>query len=674
MKLKIICLSILSMMFFAYPETFYVSNSHNGQRNTYISPDQIPAIISSVNFKVDSILFKRGERFFISTNVFKADQNKVYFGSYGNASLPKTVLDGSIYHFSFDSRTWKDFEIIKGVKFYKKEIKGFQQVENVYADMNILTLSREPDPDETVVTGLKNSFTGYFKIDSVDAKEPKKKFYDLKNKTDWSGADVVTKTQQWSYEIQKVVTKGHLFEMIENTSDSFKKGWGYFIQRHFSALDKEGEWFYDALKGVLYFSPVKEKCTVYISSNKEENSSGFDIRYKKNITIEDLTFVNYKHGVFLEGTQDITIKNCDFRNCTYGVVNKKTYLERTSVENCTFINMHSYGIRLISNNSIVNKNYIDSIGLSMNSESKGYDNLDGIESYGQKNIISNNTIKNVGYCAIRIYNCAGTKVVKNYIENTNLRVSDGGAIYSYHSAEGNKLIRGNIVKNAVGTVDGTDGDKHHACGIYLDEMSLHFRIDSNYVSGAGDGIYIQNSRSDTVMFNHTERNRKSELHINHAGSILNGGRLNLENDPDFDPDNLDSIPKKYLWDKIDKVLYYLDGKQKKPVYVKPGNNLIKNNRFIPDKDIFTFSFRTYEHIDNNTVERLTGNKDFFRNNVPNSLLKQVSFQIIGGNVKDVWQNYKIFNNLKNTFDKTKYDYLRKVHIYIGRGMKYDVEK
>jgi hypothetical protein len=653
--------------------TFYVSVSDTSHEGSDIRAADIQRIVMSTKIKADSILFKRSERFFISTELRKEAQNRIYFGAYGDLNLPKPVLDGSIYHFDFDAEKWKDFEVIKGVKFYKRTIAGLESVENVYADKNILTMSREPDADETVITGMKNDFTGFFIIDSVDVSLPNKKFFDRKNKTDWTGAEVVTKTQQWSYEIRKIRNDGQLFEAEEKTSDSFKKGWGYFIQRHYSALDREGEWFYDEAKGILYFSPLKEKCTIYISSNREDNNSGFDMKFKKNISIENLSFTNYKHGIKLEGNQDITVKNCDFKNCTYGLINKTTYLERVIVEDNTFRNMHSYGIRLIANNSVINRNLIDSIGLSMSSESKGYDNLNGIESYGKNNIISDNVIKNVGYCAIRIYNCADTKVLKNKIENTNLMVADGGAIYSFHSMDGNKLIRGNTVKNAVGNVNGTNGDKNHACGIYLDELSLHFRIDSNYVANCGDGIYIQNSRSDTVMFNHTEKNRKAELHINHAGSILNGGRLNMSNDPDFDPDTLSYLPVGYLWEKEEGLLYYKN-KKNGVVYVEPGNNLIMGNEFIPSDERYTFTFRTWQHIGNDIVINLTGNKDFFRNNVPDSLLKNTSFEIIGGNVKDLYQNGKDFNGLQNSFDKTMYDYLRKVHIYIGRGRKYSIER
>ncbi len=674
MKIKLLISFICFYTGVSFSETFYVSNLHDRLGRTRILPERIPAVLSSTKIKADSVLFKRGERFFIKNDITKNMQNNIYFGDYGEPSLPAPILDGSLYHFRFDAKEWSDHEIINGIKFYKKKIKGLEQVENVYAGIEPMVLAREPDDNETVITGEKNSYTGFYRIDSVDVKNDKCVFLDKSNRKNWTGAEVVTKTRQWTYEKRIVNNTGSRFETDENTVHPIQKGWGYFIRRHFDALDSVNEWFFDEAEGILYFLPVSDNCTVYVSGNADEMNSGFDLKYKKNITIENLSFFNYKFGVKLVGSQDIVVRGCFFRNCIYGVMNKTTYLERIEVSGNEFRNMMSYGIRLLANNCNIEKNDIDSVGLSMYSESRGFDNLNGIEIYGKNNIITKNRISNVGYCAVRIYNCPGTKVVRNEIQNTNLTVADGGAIYSYHSMNGNKLIRGNTVKNAYGNVNGTTGDKDHACGIYLDELSLHFRVDSNYVSNCGDGIYIQNSRSDTVMYNYTENNRKNELHINHAGSILNGGKLNMRNDPDFDPEKLDSIPKDYYWDNKEQLMYYKN-KNNGVVYLRPGNNLISSNTFIPGRNRYTFGFRTWRHINDDAVYELTGNNDFFRDNVPEEKLQDASFQIVGGNVKDFYQNGKNFDNLKSVFDKTKYDYLKSPpHIYIGRGRKYQVEK
>ena len=643
-------------------------------KTLYVS-DQVSFDIRNVS-EGDSVLFKRGERYYTHLNLFKDSPDSLYFGSYGDTSLVKPVLDGSIYHFDFDAQSWSDFEDINGIRFYKKHIKDLELVENVYCDGENMTMAREPDLDETVVIGEDNSFGGFFKIDSVDVKEPRRIFYDPANKADWSGADLVAKTQQWSYEIRKIRSSvGGKFELEENMHEFFRKNWGYFIQRHFSALDSEGEWYYDEVKGVLYFSPLKDKGTIFISSNREEDNAGFDIRRASGIKIEDLHFENGKFGVRLEKASDIKVDNCSFKNNVYGVANKTTTLDKISVSCNTFKNMRSYAVRLISNDSYIGSNEIDSVGLSLSCESLTFNNLNGIELYGKNNVIEGNSVKNIGYCGIRIYDCPGAKVLNNRIENTGLTLADCGAIYTWHAFEGNKLIKGNYIKNSVGNVDGTTGKPDHSRGIYLDEMSLHFRVDSNYVSDTGEAIYIQNSRSDTIVNNFTENNRRMEFHLNHAGRILNGGVMNPNNDPDFKYDGKSPLPEDYHWDDFNKLLYYKE-KRHGTVYVEPGNNYVADNVFMTDtrKNKYSIQFKTWRHLTDSIVEDLAGNDNFFYNNIPDSLVPKTGLLIQGSNLWDDYFEGKEFDVVENRIDIKTFNFLRKVKVWIGRGKKPCVEK
>lgn len=59
------------------------------------------------------------------------------------------------------------------------------------------------------------------------------------------------------------------------------------------------------------------------------------------ITVRDLTVVNVFDGVRGEG-QDLTISDCEFRACDYGVTAGGT--GRTVVERCRFLDIHTHGI------------------------------------------------------------------------------------------------------------------------------------------------------------------------------------------------------------------------------------------------------------------------------------------------------------------------------------------
>jgi parallel beta-helix repeat protein len=625
----------------------------------------------------DTILFERGKRYFLSLDMTDKFYENIYIASYGDSLLPKPVLDGSVYNFDFDADSWSDFEVIKGVKFFRKSIPGLKLVENVYADNDMLTLAREPDADEEKVSGQKNSFKGYFKIDSVDVKEPKSRYFDFSNMTDWGeGAEIVTKTQQWSYEVREFANSGNEFVLKDRLQDPFRKDWGYFVQRSYEALDREGEWYYDKRQGILYFSPLKDKCTIYISSNRHEKNAGVKIRGGKNITIEGIRFVNYKFGLSVEGTETLLIKDNEIENCIYGIFSKEDYLKNCIIKSNRIIDMRSFGIKLFGDSTIVDKNTIENIGMTLGAESRGYNNLCGIDIRGKDNVISNNSVSNTGYAGIRFFGSGGCRVINNRLDRTVQVMADGGAIYTWHYIEGdkNKIIRGNRITNAFGNADGTMGKYFHSNGIYLDEMSLNFRVDSNHVSDCGGGIYIHNSRSDTVMFNRTENNNISEFHINHGGTILNGGKLNPDNDPDFDPDKLDPIPNDYVWDREIGLLYYKN-KTKGVVYVNPGNNLVKDNEFIPSqaKNEYTVHFKTWQNLTDDLIFKLTGNDDFFYNNIPDSLVKDASIFLQGSNVRDGYFG-KDFDIVKNNIDRSKFGFLKEIYIWIGRGPKNPVEK
>jgi parallel beta-helix repeat protein len=629
---------------------------------------------SNAIVKGDSILFKRGERYFTSIDLKDRIAGCKYVGSYGDTLLAKPVIDGSVYHFEFDSAKWTDFHIIGNVRFYKMRIAGISAPVNVYSDSEMLTLAREPDADEEIVKGQKNSFKGYFKIDSVDVKDPKGGFFDFTNSQDWGeGAEVVTKTQHWSYEVREFYRDGTGYRLKEKLQDPFKKDFGYFVQKSFKALDRQGEWYYDKKEGVLYFSPVTDKCVVYVQS---AGSIGLDAGGKKNILIENIEFANSHFGLVLEGSENVIIRNCTVSNTVYAIFNKDKAAASCVIENSHIKNARSFGIKLSADSTVINGNRIENVGMTLGAESKGYNNLCGIDLRGRDNRISDNHISNTGYAGIRFFGSGGCTVTGNTVENTVQLLADGGGIYTWHYMEGrkNKLIRGNTVKNAYGNADGTLGKYYHSNGIYLDELSLHFKVDSNYISDCGAGIYLQNSRSDTVMFNRTERNNISELHINHGGTILNGGKLNPSNDPDFHPDKLDSIPKGYVWDKEEGLLYY-ENKRNGVVFVEMGNNLVKDNIFIPDpgKNAYSFQFKTWRHLTDDIVKELTGNDNFFYNNIPDSLVKTTALFLQASNVRDGYAG-KDFDVVKNLINKEKFSFLRKLYIWMGRGTKTPVEK
>jgi parallel beta-helix repeat protein len=309
--------------------------------------------------------------------------------------------------------------------------------------------------------------------------------------------------------------------------------------------------------------------------------------------------------------------------------------------------------------------------MTYGSNAGGVYNLEGITLVGDNNQIDNNNISRIGYNGIKIYYGGSCRIENNIIDSCGLRLSDAGGIYSWHSFEGNKLIKNNKISNVTGDKSGTtDPAKHHGRGIYLDELSLHFKVENNEIHGCGEGIYVQNSRNDTIIGNTLYNNYMSELHINSGGSILNGGNLNPFNDIYFNPDTLSKHSLgKYIWDRKEGLIY--NKNKDHTVFVEPVKNLIVNNSIMPSDTTFTFIFRTWREVNDKTLEKLTSNSDFINNNLPEGVSSEKASLLMSSS--NVWvpaEGKKVYMVGKADIDRSKFPKLRELKTEVIMGTKY----
>lgn len=654
---------------FLLGKNYYISTSKEKEENEFLVSD-INVIIPEKLDSGDSILFERGSRYYTNINFTKTDLENIYVGSYGNIDKSNPVIDGSIIHFKFCTDSVKRFIIKNGIKFYGYPLSTFAEIKNVFSDNRMLTLAREPDEEEEIVSGMKNSYKGFYKIDSIDINQAKRSFYDYKNKHDWSGGQVVTKSNNFTHEVTNVMSwnKGHF--ILDKDLIRIVKNNGYFIQNHFDALDSKNEWYYDKEKKLLFLSENNNNSQIYISGMKNEQNQGIiNISNSKNITIENLTLTNGYIGIQINNSKNIKIRNNVILNSCIGIdFFRYNSLNDGEISGNEIKNIRSYAIHGKGNNNRVSGNKIHNIGMTYGCNAGGVYNLEGITLVGDKNRIDNNYISRIGFNGIKIYYGGNGTIENNIIDSCGLRLSDAGGIYSWHSFEGSKLIKNNIISNVSGDNSGTtDPAKHHGRGIYLDELSLHFKIENNEIFRCGEGIYVQNSRNDTIIGNKCYNNYNSELYMNSGGSILNGGVLNPVNDIYFDPDTLSRKSlAEYVWDKNEGLIYKKN--KDHTVFVEPKNNLIENNSIIPSDTTFTFVFRTWREVDNNTLEELTSNSDFINNN----LLEGVSYEkasllMSSSNVWVPAQGKKVYMVGKADVNRSEFPKLRefKTEVIIG---------
>ncbi|NOR45248.1 MAG: hypothetical protein GQ534_06630, partial [Candidatus Delongbacteria bacterium] len=197
------------------------------------------------------------------------------------------------------------------------------------------------------------------------------------------------------------------------------------------------------------------------------------------------------------------------------------------------------------------------------------------------------------------------------------------------------LIDNNDVKDCEGNKTGYTSDgEYGANGIYLDHLSCNLTINNNKIYNCGVGIYMQNSRNNTITSNTCSGNFEYQLFINHGGTILSGGYDNPTNDLDYTPLGYTGSPQtkiisydhdddpgtpdetiKYYWasDPDSSVVYYYNDKGTK-LYVylnEEGSNNISSNDFIPYAgELATVNFTTWRKVDENTIFDLTSNSNF----------------------------------------------------------------
>jgi len=659
---------LINNYYVSYSDTHTGSMEHDiNVGNTAGNLDSLNLVLTGTHPRIpkpgsyDKISFKKGERFFGQINLNDSVSNKLTFGSYGTGEKP--IIDGSFEHFWFnknDISTYDSSYTLGSTTFYTKYISNIDSIIVLYADETEQVQARYPNLNEG------DSCDGFNRIDAVDASYPNLKFTDNSNSSNWVGGDVVTKTQNWRCEIRKIVSGGSNFELKDTTSWDLRTNWGYFIQNHISALDVEKEWYFDRSNNTLHFSPEQDSCYIYPVTNLI-SSSGFVLKSKEDIKIENLSFRNHFSGILFKdppsGTytsNNITINDNTITNSIYGI---RSYFNTHYVNNSVISNNYIHDI--VSRGIIISKanncelinDTLSCIGLTY-SYDQGI-SLNGIELYGDSlNVIQNNYISDVGYCGIK-FSGGNCLIDNNNITNAMTRLGDGGAIYSWHNlVDSTTTISNNIINGSLGCNAGTPygATSYHACGIYLDELSLNNYVSANDITNCGTGIYIQNSRSNIITLNDSYGNFNSQFTMNHGTSILNGGSHNPNNTISFDP----STGFSSYWNNSWKTLHSTSVTSSKSniVYVQLGDNHIFENNFTPDNSSYTMLFRTWQEVNDSTLFDLTSNSDPVSDNLAdgytsNDAIVLISYSDVNDNSVTKMVGKSQFANTSNiTFMKS----------------------
>lgn len=454
----------------------------------------------------DSVFLERGSVFFgtLSIQGRGREDNEIYAGAYGTGKNP--VITGTA-----EIKNWQPTAINLWVATCAS-CKA--QPANLFIDGVSQPLGRFPDEGYLTIT---KSFNNQFSFGDSTLPFPDHV---------WEGAEVVMKSSRWTIDNIPVIRYvNRTFDLLLPASEKVQGGFGYFIQKHPSTLDRNGEWFFDAETKQLYLygdnssAPVEKVTAVSVAD------VGLSISYSEFVRIENITIKSHAlTGVRLMSSDQVTLTSLEISGSgVNGMV--VSGCRNTMVQQCTIRDSNNNGVEWENNvdgrflhNAIIGTGIRPGRGQAGNGT---YIALAITGSRSEGNIIRSNWIDSTGYIGID-FRTGKTTIADNVISNFCLVKDDGAGIYTWNNQDGHNTIEGNTIRFGRGCGEGTpEPDQRRASGIYIDDRSKNIAIIGNRVSFCSTaGIFIHNSTAIAIKRNilyangnHLTNTTKAQLFI-----------------------------------------------------------------------------------------------------------------------------------------------------------------
>lgn len=454
----------------------------------------------------DSILLERGSTFPGSLKIQGIGRpgQVIYVGAYGTG--PEPVISGSMQVHEwerFRDNIWRSPVERSAKEPTSLFINGTTQEIARHPNKGYLKISKSLS-DENSFTDTTQLFADHF----------------------WDGAEMVIKTARWTIDNLPVETyQDKTFHLMRRASSKLQSGAGYFLQKHISAMDINGEWFFDrAIRQILLFydgDPRTEKIVVEVSTT----DVGLNILHSDYVTVEDLTVSNARQtGVTIIDSDNVTLDGIRINNSGVNglmVIGCKNPTVRNSIiadSNNNGVEWNGNDNGIFENNTVVRTGLRPGRGLSGNGNNIGL-SVTGANPDAGKNMIQYNRIDSTGYSGID-FRIGNTSVKNNLIRYFCMIKDDGAGVYTWHNPYGSNTIEQNLILDGAGSGDGTiDPSQRFASGVYVDDRSAEIAIKGNTIAFCGlAGIFIHNSTNididDNRLFNngkHLPNREKAQL-------------------------------------------------------------------------------------------------------------------------------------------------------------------
>lgn len=504
-------LIFLALSSFAVATDYYVKNGGN-DLDSGTSDATAWSTIEKINssfatFKPgDRILFRRGDVFYGKLIISRSGSSgsPITIGAYGTGDKP--VITGFTL-----VESWTN----EGNGIYSAPLAAESQTNMVVINGIQYAMGRWPDNNYNIFESASSN------ISITDA--------ELGSEVNWKGAEAAIRKNDWSLDRCQITAQSGTtlaYTSLGTTQDAVPRH-GYFIQNDIRTLSAYGEWYHDHTNNKIYF---------YFGSTdpsglKVEAANLDNLIYDTGsdyITVDNLHFRGSGGSMieFIVNANDyITIQNSQFSFAGLDAIN--IWGNYGNITGNIISSCNQTAVKVIGNQHKITQNTIEKVGLIEGQALSG--NLtNGIAINNNDCLVKNNTIRNIGYCGIKLSSTADVITIQNnYIHDILLTLNDGGGIYT--SAEGvSRKIDGNIILRIQGNTSGTPyPDRPIARGIYLDVNSTNVIVTNNTVANAREAGFMIHKAHENRIENNTAFNNGYGMYFqNSSGSSIRNNILN----------------------------------------------------------------------------------------------------------------------------------------------------
>jgi len=493
-----------------------------------------------------------------ATAVYGGSTCLIETGTYHESVTPNSGIiimpynGGSVIVDGTDSVT--NWAVYQGSIYQASITMNNDDTNQVFVSQQMMTEARWPNGDDLFHVNWATMGPGTNDSQLIDSNLPN---------VDWTGAKVhlLSGTDPWSPQSATVTNSsaGKLSMSLDDQDYSPyiqpQAGGFYYIYRSLAALDRQGEWFYDSNKNILYFWAPGDLNPNELNVRVKHRTYGFDLSGRSSVTIEGIQLfgcgINMNSSSANNILDDLSARYV-FHFTDFPILSGQSatsYWNDHSTDsgivlsgsgnilrNSTITWSAGNGVALMgSNNSVIN-NLIVNTGYAGNYAT-------GINLFGSGHEVQNNTVHTNGRFSLMIYsfpvNPNNNDVSYNNFFNSTLLSLDAGEIYSGNANAEGTHIHHNWLHDTQTPIPFPAG--YPRSGMYIDEEANGFEVDQNVLwNNQYYDIFMHGSSAGvtTPMNNYIHNNSVPDVAPNAytwLQGILNCGTTLVQDNLVFEP-------------------------------------------------------------------------------------------------------------------------------------------